>query len=71
MDFQYYRPLSSNESATTVSSNWLLGKWSSCFGKCSQGNIANAEESLLQMKYLSDGHSFKSVGSAWNYFFSP
>lgn len=46
VDFHYYRPLLSNESATTVPSKWLPGKWSSCFGKCSQGNIANFEESL-------------------------
>ncbi|KAL9986875.1 hypothetical protein ACROYT_G001084 [Oculina patagonica] len=39
VDFQYYRPIWSNETAQKVSSKWVTGEWSACPVKCGQGII--------------------------------
>ncbi|KAJ7365947.1 hypothetical protein OS493_002685 [Desmophyllum pertusum] len=36
-DFQYYRPLLSNETAQNVPSKWITGTWSACSVTCGQG----------------------------------
>ena len=40
VDFQYYRPLMSNETPQTVSSEWRPEEWSPCSMTCGQGNVS-------------------------------
>ena len=40
VDFQYYRPLMSNETPQTVPSEWRPGEWSPCSMTCGQGNAS-------------------------------
>lgn len=46
VDFQYYRPLMSNETPQTVPSEWRPGEWSPCSMTCGQGNVSVIRMSL-------------------------
>lgn len=39
IEFQYYRPLLSNESAPNVASKWVTGEWSPCSRTCGKGKF--------------------------------
>lgn len=58
VDFEYYRPLLSNESSQVVPSKWIHSNWSPCSMKCGQG-VSTRELSCVR----SDDETPASVAS--------
>ena len=58
MDYQFYRPLLSNESAAPVSFKWITGAWTACSGKCGKGNV---KIYIIYLRYFSSSIQFFSL----------
>lgn len=57
VEFQYFRPLLSNESTPNVPSKWVTGKWSPCSRTCGKGNSVRCHYLLLGYERLSPKES--------------